>query len=326
MNDFVKIQEQLSSYLEDINVTITESLSSSNTLLNNITDFFLNRKGKQIRPILTLLTASVFGLPNKNTINGAAALELLHNASLIHDDVVDNSTQRRSIHTINKLWGNRIAVLVGDYFVSSALQRALITNDIKIVSSIGNLGQQLSVGELDQINNSSNSILSEQAYIEMIARKTASLFVACAQTGCASVNAPEDATDKLVEFARLMGICFQIKDDIFDYLPQCTNNLGKPVGNDLLEGKITLPLIKVLLDDRQKGIEENISIAFKTDITPKEVDYLIDYARDKGGVDYAVEVMNDLSCKASEILQSIPYSEAIENLNSLFRYVIQRNY
>lgn len=326
MIDLDKIKDEVEPYLEKLNATLGESLTSSNTLLNRITEFYLEKKGKQIRPVLTFLLTDLFSWPNAKTIDGAAALELLHNASLIHDDVVDNSDMRRNSPTINKIWDNQIAVLVGDFFTTTALSKALATEDLRIISSIAQLGRRLTVGELDQIYNAQTNILNEDAYVKMIERKTASLFVTCAEIACYSTGAPEEDLKRLKEFARILGICFQIKDDTFDYFRETSTKLGKPTGADLLEGKISLPLLHVLLQDKEKGKTEMIDLCVKGELNEDEVTRLIDYARENGGIEYAENYMYNLYEKAKEILAFYPDSSTTRHLDLLFRYVIERNH
>lgn len=326
MNSLEIIQKDLSPLLDKVNITIRESLYSTNIMLKGIIDFFLAKRGKQIRPIFTLLIADLLGKSNEKTINGAAAIELLHNASLIHDDVVDNSEIRRNANTLNKIWDNQIAVLVGDFFVTSALERALSTGNISTVTAISELGRQLAVGELDQIYNAKNNILDEQAYIKMIELKTASLFITCATIGAQSVNASKEDTEKVCEFARLLGICFQIKDDTFDYFKQESGRVGKPVEADLLEGKISLPLLHVLIKDREAGKQEYIELCKKENLSQSEVQELVEYARNNSGIDYAVDYMNNLYKQALLLLESFSNTEATSRLDQLFRYVIERDY
>ena len=326
MKEFIHIQTEVQPWLERLNRNIAESLTSPNPLLNNITTGFLSKTGKQIRPIFTFLVAQLLGQPNTKTIDGASALELLHNASLVHDDVVDNSDKRRNVPTINKIWDNRIAVLVGDYFVSTALTLSLRTQDLNIVSAIGNLGCELSTGELDQIDNAQRNVLDEEAYIATISRKTASLFVACAKIAAYSVGATDNDIQKLSRFALLLGICFQIKDDTFDYFPQTESSLGKPVGADLLDKKISLPLLNVLINDQTPAAEQMKELCFKDDITPDDIKQLIEYTISNGGIEYANNYMRNLFCEAKEILKDFDNRAATDNLLSLFRYAIERNH
>ena len=212
MTIFNDIQRSIAPELKQLNESISSSLKTSNSLMNGIVENYLKTKGKQIRPILVILSAKMLGAMNQNTILGAAAIEMLHNASLIHDDVVDDADMRRGISTINSVWDNRIAVLVGDYFVASALNHAVKTSDIRIVDTISNIGQTLSLGEINQIEKARGHNFNENAYIEIISQKTASLFEACVKIGAYSVNAPEEEIEKLVSFANLFGLCFQIRD------------------------------------------------------------------------------------------------------------------
>lgn len=326
MNDLEKIHSFLSEPLDRVNATIKNSLCSTNPMLKGIIEFFLEKKGKQIRPIFTFLVSELLGKPNDKTINGAAAIELLHNASLIHDDVIDNSEMRRNTQTINKLWDNQIAVLVGDFFVTSALERAISTQQIGIISAISDLGRQLAVGELDQIYNAQNNVLSEEAYIRMIELKTASLFITCAKIGGISVDAQPEDINRMVEFARLLGICFQIKDDTFDYYENGASDIGKPVEADLLEGKISLPLLHVLIEDQKVGDETYIQICRKSELSHEEIRSLIEYTNRRGGLEYANQYMNNLYNQSAELLKVYHNKEAIDNLLRLFRYVIERDH
>ena len=242
---FQTIQKTLAPELKRLNDLISATLTSPNALMNKVVSTYLEKKGKQIRPVMVILSARLLGEVNDNVIKGAVAVELLHNASLIHDDVVDDTRVRRDAQTINGLWDNHLAVLVGDFFLSNSLILASETGDIRIVESIASLGRLLSIGELDEIYNARYNHLDEETYFKIIYRKTASLFISCAEVGAAAAG-EKDARrlEALREFARLLGLCFQIKDDVFDYFAQ--GGIGKPTGNDLREGKITLPLLHVL--------------------------------------------------------------------------------
>ena len=215
MSTFQSIQKSIAPELEMLNKRISDTLASPNALMNQVIEGYLKSKGKQIRPIIVILSAKLLGEVNENVISAATAVELLHNATLIHDDVVDDTKLRRGQPTINNIWDNHIAVLVGDFFLSSALLQAIETNDIKIIKSITNLGKLLSIGEIDQIYNARFHNLNEDAYFETIYRKTASLFVSCVEVGAFAVEASDDDTQRLAQVARLLGLCFQIKDDIF---------------------------------------------------------------------------------------------------------------
>ncbi len=302
---------------------IAQTLSSPNQLMNMIVDNYLKTKGKQIRPILVILSAKLMGEVNDNTISAAASVELLHNASLIHDDIVDETKTRRGEPTVNGLWDNHIAVLVGDFFVSSSLQRALDTADLRVVDCVARLGKMLSIGELDQIYCARFHHLSEEAYFRTIERKTASLFVSCVEMGAYTVNAPASRIADIAEFARLLGLCFQIKDDIFDYYSD--NKIGKPTGNDLREGKITLPLLSVLLREDAPDREVMLELTRKEELTADEIKRLIDYAKANGGIDYAVDIMRKLRDRAVALLTSkFPPSATRDSLVAVVDYTISR--
>ena len=325
-NTLETIQQSIASELRSLNERILLSLSSPNRMMNNIVEEYLRRKGKQIRPIMVLLSARLFSRTiGIRTISAAASVEMLHNASLIHDDVVDESKLRRGEPTINGIWDNHIAVLVGDFFTSTSLQLANETSDMRIVGALAGLGRLLSLGELDQIYNARFHRLSERAYMETIGRKTGSLFVACARMGAYSTGADENdpRVESLCEYAEKLGLCFQITDDIFDYFP--SKDLGKPTGNDLREGKVTLPLLSVLLDDSVPGHAEMLALSRKEQPSAEEVDVLMAYAVEHGGIDYARSVMAGLRDEAVEALSVFPDSEIKSSLVALLDYVISRS-
>ncbi|MDE7377216.1 MAG: polyprenyl synthetase family protein [Muribaculaceae bacterium] len=321
MADQNSIQQSIAPELEALNARIRKQLGSNSPLMDTVIDTYLRKKGKQLRPIVVILTAKMLGQVNDSTLAAAAAVELLHNASLIHDDVIDNSMTRRSEPTINSIWDNHIAVLVGDFFVSSAMQQAIATGDIRVIDSLCYLGKLLSLGELDQIYNARHHHLSEDAYFHIIEYKTASLFVACAKMGCATVGADEATTERLSEFARLMGLCFQIRDDIYDYY---SHDIGKPTGNDLREGKITLPLLHALLTADAPRHDEMLALSAKEMLSDSEIATLLSYAIEQGGIDYAYDRMAELRDRAAAILADFPTSQASESLLALFDQIVAR--
>ncbi len=323
MTSLQAIQLTIEPEMKMLNEHITETLKSSNVLMNQVVEGYLKTKGKQIRPIIVLLSAKMFGKINDKAIAAATAIELLHNASLIHDDVVDDSKKRRGLPTINSIWDNRIAVLVGDFFVSAALQQAISTDDIRIINSMSKLGRLLSLGEINQIYNARSHNLSEETYYEMINHKTASLFVSCVEIGGYAVAAEEKQLAILSEFAKLLGLCFQIKDDIFDYFTN--ENIGKPTGNDLREGKITLPLLHVLLDETQPQHNEMLELACKEVLDGDEISTLINYAKENGGIDYAYSSMQQLRDRAITIINQLPVSETRQAFVDIFDYIITRD-
>ncbi|MDE7024377.1 MAG: polyprenyl synthetase family protein [Paramuribaculum sp.] len=324
MTSIDDIKNSLKPELQLLGERLEQSLTSSNQLMNRVVEEYLRSKGKMIRPILVILTAKLFADVNENVIASAAAVELLHNASLIHDDVVDNSSMRRGLPTVNSVWDNHIAVLVGDFFVSTALQQALSTNDIRIVGSLAMLGKLLSLGEIDQIYNARYHKLSEEAYFEVISRKTASLFVSCVEIGGYAVGANSNELEAIREYARLLGLCFQIKDDIFDYYHD-ESVVGKPTGNDLREGKITLPLLYALEHCSGAESENMRELTHKECLDEHEINALLEFAKNNGGIEYSYKVMDDLRGRAFDQLDKLPQTEATDAFRAIFSYVISRN-
>ncbi|MBQ3605115.1 MAG: polyprenyl synthetase family protein [Muribaculaceae bacterium] len=323
MSTFQSIQKSIAPELEMLNKRISDTLASPNALMNQVIEGYLKSKGKQIRPIIVILSAKLLGEVNENVISAATAVELLHNATLIHDDVVDDTKLRRGQPTINNIWDNHIAVLVGDFFLSSALLQAIETNDIKIIKSITNLGKLLSIGEIDQIYNARFHNLNEDAYFETIYRKTASLFVSCVEVGAFAVEASDDDTQRLSQVARLLGLCFQIKDDIFDYFND--EKIGKPTGNDLREGKITLPLLHVLLNDTLPQHDEMLALSKKEILDTDEINTLIEYAKRHGGIEYAYNTMQRLRDEAVEIISQFPESQTRDFFIAIIDFIISRD-
>ncbi len=324
MTSLESIKSVIEPDLARLNAMIRSHLLSDNPLMDTVIESYLTTKGKQIRPIIVMLCARMYGDITDRVLDAAAAVELLHNASLIHDDVVDDSKLRRGSPTINAVWDNRIAVLVGDFFVSTALQRAIATGHTSIIATIGRLGKLLSLGEIDQIYNARAHTFTEEAYFKIIEFKTASLFVACAQVGCHAVGADEEGIAKLSEIARLLGLCFQIRDDIFDYYEP--DKVGKPTGNDLREGKITLPLLHVLLDENAPAHSKMLALAEKEELSDDEIAILQAYARDNGGIDYACLTMDSLRDKAWKVADTLPNPDMATPLMQIFDYIIARDY
>lgn len=322
MPSIKEIQQLITPELKALNELIASTLDSPNELMNRIVDNYLRTKGKQIRPILVILSAKLLGEVNENVIRAAAAVELLHNASLIHDDVVDETKIRRNTPTINGIWDNHIAVLVGDFFVSSSLQLAMMTGDIRIINAIARLGKLLSIGELDQIYCARFHNLTEPAYMQTIERKTASLFMACVEMGGYAVGASDADIAAISEFARLLGLCFQIKDDIFDYYED--KNIGKPTGNDLREGKITLPLLHVLETDTSALRSEMLQLSQQEELSTDDINRLIEYAKANGGIDYAYATMESLKAQAAPILDRFDNKAVTGYLADILDYTIHR--
>ena len=316
------IQEQLRTELEALNEIIATTLSSNSELTNSIVTSYLKSKGKMLRPIVTLLSAKFFGGINDKALQGAAALEMLHNASLIHDDVIDEATERRGLPTINNVWSNHVAVLVGDFFVTGALRCGVATGDGRILSALADMGRDLSLGEIDQVDIARNHNIDEATYMDIIRAKTASLFECCAAVGGYANNAPQTSIDELRCYARLLGICFQIKDDTFDYYNDPI--IGKPTGNDLREGKVTLPLIYALNRTDLPERDEMLALVNKENLTGEDIDRLIEFAKRAGGIDYAYAKMESLRDEANDILSPYSPDDTIEQFREIFDYVIER--
>ena len=321
-NTLAHIQEQLRPELDAMNAIITATLTSNSELTNSIVTSYLKSKGKLLRPIVTLLSAKFFGGVNQKALQGAAALEMLHNASLIHDDVIDEAQERRGIPTINSMWSNHVAVLVGDFFVTGALRCGVTTCDGRILSALADMGRDLSLGEIDQVDIARNHNIDEGTYMDIIRAKTASLFECCAVVGGYANDAPQTAIDELRRYARLLGICFQIKDDTFDYYHDPI--IGKPTGNDLREGKVTLPLIYALRRDDLPEHDEMLALVNKESPTGEDIDRLIEFAKRAGGIDYAYEVMQRLRDEANDVLSPYSPDETVDQLREIFDYVIER--
>lgn len=326
MSTLTKIRTTIAPELRQLNDLIESTLNSPNELMNRVINTYLRTKGKQLRPILVILSAKLFGEVNPNVISAAASVELLHNASLIHDDVVDETKMRRDAPTINGIWDNHIAVLVGDFFVSSSLQRALDTGDLRVISSVASLGKMLSIGEIDQIYNARYHFLTEEAYFGIIERKTASLFVSCVEMGAYACDVRQTQRLEVVkEFARKLGLCFQIKDDIFDYYGDLS--IGKPTGNDLREGKITLPLLYALLHSDSPETQRMVELSRKEELGADEITCLIEFAKNNGGIDYSYACMTKMRDEAVKSLREAfdSANPVVDDLIALFDYTISRD-
>lgn len=318
------IQNSCADALERVNARIEGQLDCQVPMMGRIVAAQLRTKGKQLRPLVVLLCARMFGPVGEKAIAAAAAVELLHNASLIHDDVIDESEMRRNAPTINSIWDNHIAVLVGDYYTTGAMQQAISTGDIRIIEALCKLGRKLSLGEIEQLYNARGHDLSEDNYYKVIDYKTASLFVASAEMGCLSSGAPDGCLDALARFALLFGRCFQIRDDIFDYYDSAT--VGKPTGNDLREGKVSLPLLHALSLPDAPGRDEACALLAGDTLDDTGIARLQAFARDNGGIDYAFAAMKRLRAEASRVLADVPDCQEKKMLLDLFDFVIERKY
>lgn len=323
MDQLSLIQNRLQNELREMNDIIRRSLATSNNLMNEVVSNYLSVTGKQIRPIMVILSAGMFGGVNDHVLHAGAALEMLHNASLIHDDVVDETSLRRGRTTVNAAWGNHIAVLVGDFFVSNALAAGIKTGNIEIISALSDLGKELSLGEVDQICNVREHHFDEESYFNMIRQKTASLFMNCVKMGAEAAGATPPQYKPLFDYAELLGLCFQIKDDIFDYFED--SRIGKPTGNDLREGKVTLPLIYAL-----NSVEDSVAAPVKKTISDgnlsdENIPPIIEFAKQHGGIDYAYARMREMQKEADLIIDSYPESDWKQSFRDLFEYIISRD-
>ena len=310
--------------MENFNKALYDTLSTDNVLLKSVVDYYLQTKGKQIRPMLVILSSRLFGEVNEATMSAAVAVELLHNASLIHDDVVDSSPLRRGRKTVNNIWDNRVAVLVGDYFVSTALQSAIKSNNLNTVSLIAALGKELATGEIDQIETADNHILDENRYFNVIKQKTASLFSSCMLMGGYSNGASAEQLVAVESFGQKLGLCFQIKDDIFDYFSD--DVVGKPTGSDLKEGKVSLPLLYAIQSNNDERNADMRTLLMKHLLSDEEIAILVDYAKEMGGIEYAEQTMQRLKQEAADALAVFHDSDIKDVLMKILDYIIERNY
>ncbi|CAD7797649.1 All-trans-nonaprenyl-diphosphate synthase (geranyl-diphosphate specific) [Chryseobacterium aquaeductus] len=301
-----------------------ESMQSKVALLDKVTRFIVTTKGKQMRPMFVFLCAKLVGEVNEKTYRGASMIELIHTATLVHDDVVDESFKRRNFFSINALWKNKIAVLVGDFLLSKAVLLSTDHKDYDLLSVISRTIREMSEGELLQLEKARKLDITEDVYYEIIRQKTATLIAACCEIGALSNDADENLAKKMMEFGTYTGMAFQIKDDLFDYLS--SNFIGKPVGIDIKEQKMTLPLIhslKIASETERKYFFNTIK-RYNND--QKRVKELIAFVKSSGGLDYAIQVMKDFQQKAKNILNEFPDSEVRKSLHMMLDYVIERKF
>lgn len=311
----------------ELNVFIdlfNQSLSHSDGLLETALSHIRNRGGKRMRPILMLLMAKNYGGVTEATQYAAVGLELLHTASLVHDDVVDESEERRGQMSVNASYNNKVAVLVGDYILSTSLLHVSLTHNEIIVQRLARLGQTLSNGEILQLTNTSQDGLSEDIYYQVIERKTAALFEACAAIGAISAGQDPDDVEAAVKFGQNIGIIFQIRDDIFDYYD--SKEIGKPTGNDMAEGKLTLPVIYAINSTQD---EQMIALARKVKartITTEEIARLVEFTKQNGGIQYAERRMLDFHREAMSFIENeVKSPEIAKAFQAYLDFVIQRN-
>ena len=318
------IKKPIESELNDFISLFNQSLTHEDGLLGSALAHIRQRGGKRMRPMLILLTARNYGVVSDVTLHGAVGLELLHTASLVHDDVVDESSERRGLASVNATYDNKVAVLVGDYILSTALLNVSFTGHQDIIQNLAELGRTLSNGEILQLTNIQNQEISEEVYYQVIRQKTAALFESCSAVGALSVGATSEQVEQAKKFGQNIGIIFQIRDDIFDYYD--SKEIGKPTGNDMAEGKLTLPVIYAL---NKYPLESMLILAKKVKsgtVNTDEIAVLVEFAKTSGGIEYAEQRMNYFADEARKYIDAYVTDDSLKAaFNAYLEFVIQRN-
>ena len=318
------IKKPIGSELNDFISLFNQSLTHEDGLLGSALAHIRQRGGKRMRPMLILLTARNYGVVSDVTLHGAVGLELLHTASLVHDDVVDESSERRGQASVNATYDNKVAVLVGDYILSTALLNVSFTGHQDIIQNLAELGRTLSNGEILQLTNIQNQEISEDVYYQVIRQKTAALFESCSAVGALSVGATPEQVEQAKKFGQNIGIIFQIRDDIFDYYD--SKEIGKPTGNDMAEGKFTLPVIYAL---NKYPLESMLTLAKKVKsgtVNTDEIAVLVEFAKTSGGIEYAEQRMNYFADEARKYIDAYVTDDSLKAaFNVYLEFVIQRN-
>jgi octaprenyl-diphosphate synthase len=317
-----EIRMPIENEMKDFESHFRSSLKSKIPLLNIITNYLLRRKGKQIRPMFVFLTAKMLGTINSSTFTAASMIELLHTATLVHDDVVDESYQRRGFFSINALWNSKIAVLLGDYLLAQGLLLAVNKNEYELLQLVSDAVREMIEGELLQIRQSRSLNMTKDDYFEIIRKKTATMISACTACGAKSVNTGPDVIEKLRLFGEKVGMAFQIKDDLFDY--QKTGLTGKPSGNDLKEKKFTLPLIYALENSNISDRHRVVKIIRRQNHNHQKINEVIDFAIQNNGLAYAELKMHEYKDQAVALLMDFPPNDSRESLLKLVDYTINR--
>ena len=324
MDILSEIRKPVEKEFNDFLNLFKKVFNSDDVTLGNVLLHIGNRGGKHMRPLLLILIAKAYGDVNEKTKRAAVGVELLHTASLVHDDVVDESDKRRGQPSVNSLFNNKISVLVGDYLLSSSISSFVDAENWQILRLMTEVCATLSSGEILQIENISNTEVSEETYYEIIYRKTASLFEACAGIGALSVNASEDDIRKAKELGKAIGMTFQIRDDIFDYYD--SDAIGKPTGNDMLEGKLTLPVIYAINNSNDEEMTVLVDKVKRGDANKEEIGSLVAFAKENGGIDYAYSKMEEISTQAKSIVSSIKEKAIRDALTAYIDYVSKRTF
>jgi octaprenyl-diphosphate synthase len=316
------IKAPVAREMDEFEPKFRASMKTNVLLLDKIMGYIVKRKGKQMRPMFVFLTAGVCGKIGESTYRGASLIELLHTASLVHDDVVDEANYRRGFFSVNALWKNKIAVLVGDFLLARGLILSVENKDFKLLSIVTDAVREMSEGELLQFEKSRRLDITEEVYYEIIRRKTASLIASCCGVGASSSGATEDVVAKMKDFGEKIGMAFQIKDDLFDY---GDDEIGKPLGIDIKEKKMTLPLIYALSKTGWLEKRRILSIVKNESSKPKKVKEVIDFVKGSGGIEYANKAMNKYREDALQILGRFPESPYKDSLIRLVQFTIERN-
>lgn len=322
MSNIKSIMQPVSNEMNSFDAYFKQALDTNIPLLKTILNFLYRRKGKQLRPLLVFLSAKMLGEVNPSTYTAAAMIELLHTATLIHDDVVDESYERRGFFSINALWKSKIAVLVGDYILSKGLLLSVKNKEYELLEIMSEAVKEMSEGELKQIEKTRRLNIKEDDYFEIIKKKTASLIASCTANGAKSVNASDETVEKMKNFGLNLGIAFQIRDDLFDY--SSSTKIGKPTGNDIKEKKMTLPLIYTLNNIDHNLKNKLIKIVKRNNKDSKKVSMLIQLVKEHGGIKYSEEKMLEYKNIAINCLSGFPENEAKEALIELVEYSINR--
>lgn len=324
MVDIKAITKPVEAEMNECRERFDTFMTHSNVLLNEVLQRVASRKGKMMRPLLTFLSAKLFDEIAENTHLAALTFEFFHTASLIHDDIVDESGLRRGDASVHSAYNNKVAVLVGDYILANALDTASQTRDAYLVHILSETAKHLADGELLQLHNIQNQEMSEEVYFDIIRRKTAALFAACAEAGARSVNVDEKDCDVLRRYGEIVGLCFQIRDDIFDYLSG--SEIGKPTGNDMREGKITLPLIHALNVTKDAQMLHLAQLVKQGEASDRDIQALVHFTVENGGINYAFERMSQLAQQAHDLLAAYPDTPVHRALNDYVLYVVARNF
>lgn len=319
--DLKQIQSPIQAEMVQFELKFRDLMKSKVKLLDHIMNYIVKRKGKQMRPMFVFLSAGVSGGINESTYRGAALIELLHTATLVHDDVVDDANYRRGFFSVNALWKNKIAVLVGDFLLSKGLLLSVENDDFHLLKIVSNAVKEMSEGELLQIAKARKLDITEEVYYKIIRQKTASLMASCCAVGASSTDSDPEAIERMREFGEKVGMAFQIKDDLFDYGEE---EIGKPVGIDIKEKKMTLPLIYALQKADWFEKRRIINLIRNKSENKKAVNEVIGFVKNSGGLEYAKEAMNRFYDEAMAILNGFPESEYKTSLSALVTYSIQR--